>query len=311
MAATKYEYTKDVNASKLECEIQSSEIIFALDYILTKGAIVEIWFKAALAPDGKTVLDLIVANHQNIPDVDDRPPIDLSNKPVIHETSKPFGLTTTFTSQGDDLTDPTDIGGGTKMLVNHISGQDDAEKSTYIDFNCKENRTDIHEGYIMWENAKFDQISMSVVPAVTASSVGTDTNFNLYGGVFIIPAAGNGTLVVNPADIKLVEMTVHEETRKRSPGFWNAKYNTTTHAFYDIVPAPAGDGIYNMFAAEIPLAILVNKAMFSGSGFLMLQTADSKQIGCGMRTKLTSYTNGDDHTWKASVILTLHRAKIA
>ena len=51
--------------------------------------------------------------------------------------------------------------------------------------------------------------------------------------------------------------------------------------------------------------------MFSGEGFLMLQTADSKEIGHGMRVRLSAYTNNGDHEWKASCILTLHRAKIA
>jgi len=153
MASVKYEYTKDVNASKLENEISVSSITIALDYILTKGAVVEIWFKATLSTDEKTILDTVVANHQDTPSVDDPTPVDLSNKPIIHETSKPFGLTTTFTSQGDDMSDPTNVGDGTKLQINHISGEDDAEQSIYMDFNIKENRTDIHEGYIMWKDA--------------------------------------------------------------------------------------------------------------------------------------------------------------
>ena len=79
---------------------------------------------------------------------------------------------------------------------------------------------------------------MGIVPNVTASSAGTDTNFNLYGGIFIVPAAGDGTLTVNPADIKLVEMTISEVTRMRAPAFWNADYDTATHTFSNITPAP-------------------------------------------------------------------------
>ncbi len=311
MANVEYDYTKDVNNSKLYREIMESTITTAIAYITAKGVDVEIWFKATLSAEDKTTLDTIVANHTDTPDTEDPVPVDLSNKPIVHETSKPFGLITTFTSQGDDMTDATNIGDGIKMKIDHTSGQDAIEQDIFIDFNCKENRTDIHEGYIMWEDAKFDQISMCIVPNVTPSTGGTDTNYNLYGGIFIIPAAGDGILDVNPADFKLVEMTIHEETRKRSPGFWNADYNSTTHLFENITPAPDGTGIYNMFAAEYPLAKLVNKAMFSGSGFLMLQTADSKELGHGMRVKLSAYTNDADHTWRASCILTLHRTKIA
>lgn len=235
---------------------------------------------------------------------------DLSNKQIIHETSKPFGLITTFTSQGDNISVLTDVGNGTKLQVFHEIG-DDATKTKYIDFNIKENRTDIHEGYIIWSEANFDQISLEIVPTVTNYSSGSNTNFNLYGGYLIIPAAGDGTIQVETADIRLIEMPLTESTKVRPSSFWNADYNATTHTFENISPAPAGNGVYNMYGLEVVMFKLVNKMLLSDNGFLMLQTADSKQMGHGMRLKLTSYTNNGDHEWKAACVLTLHREKSA
>jgi len=308
--SVKYTYTKDVVSCRLHKEIQDSAIVTAIDYVLVKGANVEIYFKDTLSSGDETLLDGIVSSHDNIPLESEQAPVDLSSKPMYHESSKPWGLTTIFTSQGDNLAVPTDIGGGTKMQINHAI-DDDMTQHVLIDYNMAENRTEIHEGYIIWEGANFDQISLEAVTMATANSAGSNTNYNLYGGAYIIPAAGNGTLVVQDADRKLVEMPIIEHTRQRPPSFWNADWNSTTKVFENITPAPTGNGVYNMFSMEVVLARLVNKALFTKDGFLMLQTADSKPIGHGIRLKLIAYTNGTDHAWNAACILTLHRERTA
>jgi len=230
------------------------------------------------------------------------------NKCIILQTSKPIGTVTYFTSEGDDTTDPTSVGGGTKMeMVHNIS--DPIDQTIDIEYNFKENPSYIHEGYIIWQNASFDQVSLSVVPETTSYTVGSGTNYNLYGGYLIIPAAGDGTTTVASEDIELVEMPVNLSTGVRPPAFWNADYDTGTHTFSNITPAPTGDGVYNMYGVAVTLSRMVNKVLLLDSGWLMLQTSDSMALGHNMKVQLGLHTQGDDHNWKAACILTFHRTK--
>lgn len=224
----------------------------------------------------------------------------------VQESSRPLGTIITFTSHGDDITDATKVGGGESLsLIHELS--DDVVQSKYIDFNFKENRSFIHEGYIIWKNANFDNVRLDVVPKVTTSSEGSNTNFNNYYGI-IIPAAGNGTLVVDSADMELVEMPCGLDFGEPKTAFWNADYSTSTHEFSNITAAPSGNGKYNMFSSEKVLGRF-NDILLLDSGFLMLQTADAFELGHNMRLKFIITTNGDDHAWKAACIITIHRTK--
>ena len=303
-----YQYEKNVFPSKLADEIRYSSITVALNYIETTGIVLKIVMKAALSVEEEVLLDSIVAAHDPTPPVIPSDIRDLSNKQIIHETSKPFGLQTFFTSQGDNTSNPMDVGNGADMKIFHEIG-DATVHAHYVDLNIAENLTELHEGYIMWQDATFDQVSLEAVTAVTNYTPDSSTNFNLYGGYLIIPAAGDGNIAVAPEDMKLVEMPLIEHTRIRPAAFWDASYNTSTHAYTDIIAKPSGDGTFNMFGTEVNLCKFVNKVMLSGSGFLMLQTADSKQLGQGMRLRLSSFTNNGDHDWKASCILTFHRER--
>ena len=230
------------------------------------------------------------------------------NKIIVQQTSRPLDTAIYFTSQSDDTTDPTSVGGGDQLMnISHHIG-DPLEQSLYIDFNIKENKTFLHEGYVMWKDASFDSVSMEVVPMVTKNAAGTSTNYNLYGGYLIIPAAGDGTLAVQDNDRVFVENPVNMDGT-RDPGFWNADYSTETHTFSNITPAPAGNGIYNMFAVEVPLSRFVNRVLLLNNGFIMLQSAESSEMGQGMRVKLTLQTYNTDHAWSAACILTMHRAR--
>ena len=234
---------------------------------------------------------------------------DAQGKHVFHETSRAPGLTTYFTSEGDDASDVTKVGGGELIEVEFDVG-DDSEKSTYIDFNVKENQTMIHEGYMTWFGGLGDRGSLSIVSTVTNVSAGTNTFYNLYGGYLVIPAAGDGTVQIAPEDIRLVEMPPSQDTGIRAQAFWNADYNSTLHQFENITAAPAGNGHYNMFAAEITLSRFANNILFVNNGFIMLQSSDSQELGHGMRLKLTGTMRGD-HEWRLSCILTMHRARTA
>lgn len=236
----------------------------------------------------------------------------LDSKIFVQETSRPIGTGTFFTSEGDNMSSATKVGGGQAMKVVHNIG-DELIQHIYMDWNFKENLTYIHEGYIMWQGADFDRLSLGIVPTVTTYTSGTNTNYNLVNGYLIIPAAGNG--VITPGTINLVECPISRDSGVRDPGYWDADYSTSTHTFSNIRASSPGAGQYNIFAAEISLGCFVNKWLLLESGFLMLQSSDSQQLAHGLRLKLSAYTNTDDgtpdHDWKVAAALTLHRKKIS
>ena len=124
-------------------------------------------------------------------------PVDPSGKERIHQTSRKLGTTTYWTGTGDDITNPVNVGGGSSLFIDHDIGESTTQ-NVYIDFNCVENETNIHEGYIVWRGAEFDRASLEIVPITTATQAGTDTNYNLYGGYLVVPAVGDGTLAITP-----------------------------------------------------------------------------------------------------------------
>lgn len=304
----KYSYEKIANISLLTQEISSSEIVIALDHINYEGGLVDIWFKSSLSEGDQSILSSIISNHDfsNYVNLVDR--IDLDNKTLIHETSKPLGAFTYFTSAGDDIENKRDVGNGDLMTIEHDL-EDLMEQSIYVDLNIKENRTWIHEGYVIWKNAEFDLITMSIVPRLTSYTEDSNTNYTLLPNGLIIPANGDGNISIN--NIQLVEVTIQESDKKRPPAFWDASYNYDTHEFYNIIPNFNGTGCYNMFGTEIDFVKFVNKIMFVDSGFILLQTADAAEIGEGCRFKFKINTVGSDHAWKASCILTLQRMRTA
>lgn len=233
----------------------------------------------------------------------------LDGKQWVHESSRPLGTGSVFTFKGDAITSNNDIKGGVKFKIVHTSGG--ADTAIYMDFNCVENETYIHEGYIKWSGADEDELILDIVPKTTDYTTGgTNTNYQLYNyDTMIIPADGDGTIVVDSGDIVLVECPLNMDTGLRPAGFWNADYSETTHTFSNITAAsPAGTGIYNMWAAEIVMRNMVHDA-YLGSGSLWYQSADSTRWGHGMRFRLTPVTITNDHDWKAICTLTMHRKK--
>lgn len=227
------------------------------------------------------------------------------NKIFVQETSRPLGTQIYFSSDGDDPADPNKVGGGADFSIIHKIG-DPLVQTKAISYNVKENNTYLHEGYVIWQGASFDRVSLSIIPKVTASSLGSGTFFNAYGP-YIVPAAGDGTLVVQPGDMRLIEMLVGIDYSDKKPGFWNADYNSTTHQFENITAAPLGNGSYNMLHTEVTLERFVNRILLLDNGFLMLQSAESSQLPCNCDLRLTLETAGDDHDWRAAFIIVMHR----
>lgn len=238
-------------------------------------------------------------------------PKDRSGKFRVHQTSRPLGTVTYFTGAGDNPDTPTTYGEGNLISINHALN-DPLTQSIYVDFNCIENTTYVHEGYIFWQNAYLDRLTLKVVPRTITYTTSTNTNYNIYGGYLVIPAAGNGTVNIT-SDLTLstgglVEIP-NDDLGNTPIAYWNATWNTSTKRFENITAAPSGNGRYNMFSVEVTLARFINKAPLIGMGQIMLESSDVDAIGHGMRFKVTTETIGEDHAWAMGGLLTLHRAK--
>lgn len=261
-----------------------------------------------------TVYNDFVNNYK--PEIDSNPPTDSGmedgTKVFVHETSRKIGTTTYFSCRGDDQTNDSMVGGNVpenqKLKGNHQEGQSTTQYN-YLWINCIDNETEIHEGYLQWSGALNDEVLLEIVPKTTAYTSGSDTYYSLYGGYLITPAAGDGTIDVDPADIRLVQIPFNEHGYRSAPGFWDADYNTTTMEFENISPNPYGQGEFNMFGLEVPLERFANGIPLLGVGFMCLQTADRSSVGHNMAIRLTALTYGTDHEWWWNCILVFHRKK--
>jgi len=237
---------------------------------------------------------------------------DPTGKLRVHETSRPVGTFTYFTGSGDDPDDPGDVGNGQLFTIDHHQGEEDPE-IIYIDFNILDNRTYIHEGYVIWHEALFDTINLSVVTRypnyIVDSTANTSFELNTTYGLIVPSISGNVIFTENILSPTggLVYMPLNDEGT-RTYSFWNADWNSSTGLFENLTAAPFGNGEYNIFAAEIELSRFINKLPLLGTGFEKLQTADTQEIGHGMRIKLESDTYGD-HNWKVSFVATLYRER--
>ena len=242
-------------------------------------------------------------------------PLDNEGKLYVHQTSKNTGMTTYWSGRGDDSGDIYDIGNGEHFtLINYPGEPSDTVK--YMDLNTLDNKTDLHEGYFFWDKAEMgDYVSLSIVTNTVSIAPMENTNFNLYGGFLVVPAAGDGNIqvtsdIANPCiDGGSLVKVYTDETGYRPPAYWNATYNKTTRLFEDIQPAPQGDGSYNMYSVELEVNKFVNSIPLFNSGVERLQSSDSVPFPHGMRLKLEIITTKDDHEWCVGGMITMHRQK--
>ena len=229
------------------------------------------------------------------------------NKLWVQSTCRPIGTFTCFSTEGDSQDSPVSVGDGQRIMIDHKIGEP-LEQVVYVDYNVKENKTFLSEGYVVWKNCNFDQVHMHVVPKLTPYSLGSNTYFNLYGGYLILPAAGDGNIQVNPVEIQLVEIpfSLDIPTQRQSATFWDADYDTQTHQFSNLRPNLYGTGQYNIFGAEINFETVADVTLLD-SNCCNLRTNDVAELGHGMRTKYIFETDGEDHDWKCTVTLTLNR----
>lgn len=253
----------------------------------------------------------------------DENPRDSTGKLRTQETSRPLGCDTYFTGGGDDLTNASKVGGGSRFIIDHTIGGDNPNV-VYLDFNIAPNDTWVHEGYFGCADAVLDYFNAEVIPIVTAKQAGINTDYSVYGGYLIVPAAtpgmgegaGQGTCDVT-ADLTahrggLVYVPNSDEGHQpgyngHTSAFWNADWNASTKVFENITPATDGKGRYNLFSVAVTLKRFVNQWNLLGDMFLMMQSADTARLGHGMRFKFLAYTYGVDHAWQMIGNLTMHR----
>lgn len=223
-------------------------------------------------------------------------PINQDKRIIVHSTPRKIGTFTCFTGAGDDQADYSKVGGssGAVLELHHEVG-DSTSQSIYIDFNTIANETHAHAGHMMWKDALNDLVTLETVPKLTTVEASTSTNYNLYGGYLVVPAAGDGT--INVTDMVLVEVPINEFGNRSGAGYWDADYNSTTKLFENVAPNLTGTGQFNMFTVEIALDRFINRMPLLGSGFMALDTYDASQMGHNMRLRITLETRGTDHEW--------------
>jgi len=314
--STKYTYP-----TVLSNEIRASIITVALDYISTDADDCNIWFKDGLIVAAQTTLSGVVAVHageplSSIAELMSLPDElrDRSGKLRVHQTSRALGTGTCWMGVGDDCCDPHNVGGGEKMTFEYNTASGTTTLTKYIDYNCINNETWLHEGYITWKNAHFDTLTLEMVPRVTTYTASSGTYYNLYGGYMVVPAAGDGTIALTS------DITTHSggliympdnDLGEAPTAFWNADWNTSTKEFENITAAPTGNGRYNMFTVEVVLARFLNTAPFLASGFIVLNSSDTDQMGHGMRLKMI-FDIAEHHVEESvgiACIMCLHRDK--
>lgn len=237
------------------------------------------------------------------------PELDYDNRQLVHATPRYRNTITCFTCEDDDQTDPSLVWGGANKLKYHHKIGDPLTHSFYMDYNTIDNITYLLTGLLEWDSADFDEWHCCIVPSVTTYSAGTNTNYDLFGGYLIIPAAGNGSITVNDADRVLVEVTKNELGDLAGAGYWDADYNTTTKAFENITANLTGTGRFNMFGAEVAFHKYVHNFIMIGSGAVRLTAFDADQLGHNVRLRFDFTTVGTDHEWKFTGNITMFRKR--
>jgi hypothetical protein len=348
MAETTYSYTVStdfpsgaVNTDKLETEIQASSIVTALERIDLAGDDIDIVFKDSLSTGDKTTLDNdttgpaggLIAAHDNT----DSPATDevvlkdarqeTDGRIRVYQTARPVGTKLIYSILDDDQGVGGDefehVWGGKKLIITHTNGDgvgSDNKNTAYMDLNTIENSTYLRAGIPVFDGATCDEVSVECVNQVTDTSAGSNTDYSLYGGYLIVPAAmpgmgegaGAGTLVVADADMRLIQILPNEEGVS-AQGFWDADWNSSTKEFENVTANLTGTGGYNMFSLELVLSNFAPLLVVCGdsNGISALRSEESERIPHGIRIKLTATTSAPDHDWNFGINFVMYREKTA
>lgn len=339
MADYKYSYTTDqflnntYDTSKLDREIRDSSIVVSLSYLAGGEDGVDIFFRSSLGSKDWTTLSGVVATHDGEPLVENAvTSVEVTNTTLetnahldshvtkysgrlkVHQTSRKPGLSINWTSKGDNRSNPNTYGTGNHAICHHKIG-DPTEKVVYLDFNMVNNETWIHELILTWKDCVMDEVTSEIVTDYTPFVASSGTSYSTYGS-FVIPATPGTGNVTPTADFTtysggLVYMPAAVDTGEAYfPSFWDAEWSNLQGSFINVAPNLYAEGQYNLFHEETTLYKVLNGITLLGSGFQILNSSDTEQLGHGMRIKVTFTTIGEDHEWACSAILVMHREQI-
>lgn len=233
------------------------------------------------------------------------------NIPYTQPYTKPTDTYDYFTGRCDDRTTKTTYGTGNKMYVNHMANSGITKHELYFDVNCEENKTYIHNGWVLYNNCLGESITFEIIPEVNPIITGlTGTNYKLYDGYMIIPASGDGDIdLADPNNLKPLECLVSQVTKQKYPGYWDADWDSVNQKWINLQPNANGTGNFNLIAdigADIVLDRFANAITLVGSGKYFTNTFSTAQLGVGFRIKITIETD-DTHDFQIAVNLFLAR----
>ena len=235
------------------------------------------------------------------------------NRIITKPNVRPIGTRGYFSSRDDLLSNPVDVGNGTNVVkLDHKINQNRVVTISQ-QFNVEGNPTWLHEGFLKYQGAHFDQFCFYISTVITPHTPGNGTNFQLLPSHgIIIPAAGNGNAVVNTSDLTtLVSVVPRTDSGIFPAAFWNATSNRTTGKYENLTPAPTGNGRYNIFYIEVILKRYLNDITLLGTDLLSFETTDPTQLASNLKCNYMFTTVGDDHNWQAVCYISMYRRKIA
>lgn len=316
---------------QLNCFLQHSSVGTekGLLGVRSSGAVTFVDYSTTLSGEDYNILSSLVSNFQEMaPDLSNTSLlVTTDGRQIVKPNLRPIGTSGLYTGRGENPDSPTSIGNGTATVrFDHVSGDNVPNFSKDIYFHVEGNRTWLCDGSLRYKNAIFDEFTFEIRPYVTTVLTGlTGTNFNLYKGYMLIPAAGNGTVDLDPTK-KLYPCSVvpKTDTGKCPAAYWNLDYDSATNTYSNLTPASnpnsvgdPGNGKYNIFTADVCLKRYIHKWGLLGDGSEVFYTSDPSEFGSYLRAvfKFTTIGHADptqfvDHSWQILCNWTMFREKI-
>jgi len=328
-----YEFQKPLTyLDQLNCFLQHSVVGAekGLTGVRSSGALTLVDYSTALTQEDYGTLSNLVSNFSEQAPSEHVAELLLSTdgRQIVKPNLRPIGANGYCAGRGENPDSPASIGNGVEAVrFDHVAGDGIPNFSQPIYFHVEGNRTWLWDGYLRYTDALFDEFSFEIRPYVTSVLTGqTNTNFNLYKGYLLIPAAGNGTISLNP-EAKLYPCSVVPKTDTGfcPAAYWNLDYNSSNNTYGNLTPAAnpnsnglPGNGKYNFFTADVCLKRYIHKWGMLGDGIELFSSSDPSEFGSYLKAvfKFTTIGNANpaqftDHSWRALCNWTMFREKIA
>lgn len=327
-----YDFQKPITyLDQLSCFLQHSVVGFEKGFsgVRSSGLTIYTDYSTSLSQEDYVILASLVENfEEQIPSsTEANLLIATDGRQIVKPNLRPIGSSGFYTGRGENINSPSSIGNGLDAVrFSHIEGDGTPNYTKEIFFHVEGNRTWLCDGLLKFKGALFDEFTFEIHPYVTSVLTGLqNTNYALYKGYMLMPAAGNGTVDLNP-EAKLYPCSVvpKTDTGKCPAAFWNLDYNAGTNTYSNLTPASnpnsngePGNGKYNIFTADVCLKKYINKWGLLGDGTETFYSSDPSEFGSYLRAvfKFTTIGHPDptqfvDHSWQVLCNWTMFREKI-